>query len=93
MRSKMEHYKRSAAELETDMAKPIQCLQHTLRKLPILQNTTENTIYKPKNIRQRKREKQHITKSVIYVKKQMKLSFTFFTNVTTEKKYGTLLNP
>ena len=43
------------------MAKPIQRFQHTLRKLPILQNTTENTIYKPKNIRQRKREKQHIT--------------------------------
>ena len=31
--------------------------------------------------------------SAIYVKKQMKLSFTFFTNVRTEKKYGTLSNP
>ena len=31
--------------------------------------------------------------SVIYVKKQMKLSFTFSTNVKTEKKYGTPSNP
>ena len=60
MRSKMEHHKRSTAKLETDMAKPIQRFQHTLRKQPILQNTTQSTIYKPKNIRQRKTEKQHI---------------------------------
>ena len=31
--------------------------------------------------------------SAIYVKKQMKLSFMFSTNVKTEKKYGTHSNP
>ena len=40
MRSKMEHHKRSTPKLETDMAKLMQCFQHTLRKQPILQNTT-----------------------------------------------------